>query len=59
MNDDFLCQQIAKIANLETLKEKCEPDCMFHGEINSGQVKRVLMAWELLKQEYDKNENLD
>jgi hypothetical protein len=53
--DNFLCQQIAKIANMETVKEKCEPDCMFHGEINAGQVKRVLSAWNLLKEEFDKD----
>ena len=55
--DNFLCQQIAKIANNKLVMEECEPDCMFHGEINAGQVKRVLSAWELLKKEFDKHEN--
>ena len=55
--DNFLCQQLAILANNKLVMEECEPDCMFHGELNTGQVKRVLRAWQLLKEENDKHEN--
>jgi hypothetical protein len=51
--DDLICQSIAKIANLDIVKKECEPDVMFHEEIHSGIVKRVIKAWELLKIEYE------
>jgi len=53
--DDVTCQGIAKIANLDIVKKECEPDVMFHEDIHSGIVKRVVKAWELLKIEYDKD----
>jgi hypothetical protein len=51
--DDFICEQLAKIGNTKQVKEQGEPNVLYHGELNTGLVKRTLIALNLLRDEYE------
>ncbi len=53
-NESALMEGIEKIANSEQVKNACEPNCLYHSKISSGEILRVLYAQKLLLEENEK-----
>ncbi len=50
---DALIKGITQIANNKELIEKLEPNVFSHQEIKGWMVKRILMAYQLLENEWE------